>query len=288
VLRAASVWASFLSSSTRVLADDSPTQKVQSTESIANPDRSAIAEPSPESPEQRAAVAYQEALASYAKGDVTSALNNMRESYQLSKRAELLYNVAQLEAELKACSDALTDYQRYLELVPNGRHRDLAEQAERRLAQQCPPPAATPTPVTTASAGSVSAATDEAPPPNAEPVQDSYWTGARIIGWSAITVGGLTGASALYFQLEAIQAKHDLQQSVDDALAGGPPVDKSLQDRQQHYNHAAIGLGITAGALVAGGVLVLLLDPGRAEQRMRSASVYALPGLVGASYAQRF
>ena len=288
MLRTASVWASFLSSTSLALADDSPTQKLQSDESIANPDRqSTSAKPSSESPEQRAAEAYQEALTSYAKGDVTAALDKMRESYQLSKRAELLYNVAQLEEELKACSDALTDYRRYLELVPNGRYRDLAGQAERRLAQQCPPAAEPPTLVTTASAASVSA-TDEAPPPNAEPVQDSYWTGARIIGWSAITVGALAGASALYFQLEAIQAKHDLQQSVDDALAGGPPVDRSLQDRQHRYNHAAIGLGITAGALVTGGVLVLLLDPGRAEQRTRSANVYALPGLVGASYAQRF
>lgn len=288
VLSAASVWASFLSSSALALADDSPTQKLQSARSEANPGtQSAIAEPSTESAEQRAAVAYEKALASYAKGDVRAALDNMRESYQLSKRAELLYNLARLEEELKACSDALTDYRRYLELVPNGRYRDSAGEAERRLAQECPPPATVPTRAGTVTASSVPP-TDEAKLPNAEPEQNSYWTSARIIGWSAITVGVLTGAGALYCQLEAIQAQGDLQQSVDHALAGGPSVDESLQDRQRHYNHAAIGLGITAGALVTGGALVLLLAPGEAAQRTHSASVYAVPGLVGASYAQRF
>jgi hypothetical protein len=283
VLRAASIWASFLSSSALAFADDSPTQKVRSAEAEASSGKqNANAGPAVESSEQRAATAYQDALASYAKGDVTAALDKMRESYRLSQRAELLYNLAQLEEELKACDDALADYRRYLELVPRGRYRESAELAERRLVEECPPPAAV------APASSV-ASPDEAHPPSAEHEQEPpYWTSARVIGWSAITVGTLSAAGALFCQLQAIQAKDALQQSVDDALAGGPSVDESLQARQHRYNHAAIGLGITAGALVTTGALVLLLDPGKAGQRLHGASVYALPGLVGASYAQRF
>jgi len=271
--------------SVRAHADDSPTQKVPA----ANTDANARTQPETTGPgmaqassEQLAAVAYQKAVASYANGDVAAALGSMRESYDLSKRAELLYNLAQLEEELKACSDARTDYRRYLELVPNGRYRDSAKQASVRLEQECPPvpPAqASPAPVASAQPSAESAG---------EPAKASYWTAARIIGWSSISIGTLAGATAIYFQAEAIQARNELQQSVDEASAGGPAVDMTQQDRMRRYNHAAIGLGIASGAMIVSGALVLLLDPGKPEQRSRSASLYAFPGLIGASYAQRF
>jgi hypothetical protein len=62
----------------------------------------------------------------------------------------------------------------------------------------------------------------------------------------------------------------------------------SLQEQQHRYNRTAIGLGIASGALIVSGALVLLLDPGQSEPRARSATLYVVPGLVGASYAQRF
>src|SRR6478736_37940 len=286
VLRTASIWAPVVLSSAHALADDSPTQKVQAAKADANA-RTEPVEPHDQgmtkaSSEQLAAVAYQKAVASYANGDLTGALDSMRESYQLSKRAELLYNLAQLEEELKACSDALTDYGRYLELVPNGRYRESAKQARVRLEQECAPQ--TPAPPSPAPL------THDPPPAERAvvPEQTSYWTAARIIGWSTVSIGTLAGAGAIYLQLEAVQARNELQQSIDNANAGGPAVDMALQDRMHRYNHAAIGLGITSGAMIASGALVLLLDPGKAEQRAHSASLYALPGLVGATYAQCF
>lgn len=284
----ATSWVPFLLWSLRALADDSPTQKLQAAKTEANSpapaDPSLAQETSNQSPEQLGALAYQKAVASYADGDVIGALGSMRESYQLSKRAELLYNLAQLEEELKGCSDALSDYRRYLELVPNGRYRDSAEQARGRLERECapPPPAEQP------SAEPVRS--EEAPKERAvEPApQTSYWTASRIIGWSAISAGTLAGAGALYFQLQAVQARDEFKRSNDEANAGGPPVDLSLQDQQHRYNRSAIGLGITSGALIASGVLVLLLAPAESKRHSRSATLYAFPGVVGASYAQRF
>src|SRR6478735_10358554 len=98
MLRAASLWASVLSTSAHALADDSPTQKLQTANTVpassgqSDGTREGLATSA--STEQLAANAYQQALVSYAKGDVPAALDSMRESYQLSKRAELLYNLA--------------------------------------------------------------------------------------------------------------------------------------------------------------------------------------------------
>jgi hypothetical protein len=293
VLRAASIWASLLLSSGHARADDSPTQKLHAAKTNADsstaPSSATSATPSTASPERAAAIAYQTALECYAKGDLAGALDSMRESYQLSQRAELLYNLAQLEEELKACPDSLADYLRYLELVPRGRYRDSAEQARARLELACPPPAAAPTPATTVVALPDRESNDHrAAEPAASPEQSSYWTAPRAIGWSAIATGTLAGIGALYFQLEAIQAKSEFQQSVDRAQTGGPPPDYSLQDEQHRNNHLAIAFGITGGAMVAGGALLLLLDPGQHEQRSRSACLYALPGLAFACYAQHF
>jgi tetratricopeptide (TPR) repeat protein len=282
VLRVASFWASFLSTSTHALADDSPTQKVQSAKPDAPAGGAVDGAPTNPSSEELAAAAYESALASYAKGDVYLALSTMRESYRLSQKSELLFNLAQLEDELNACSDALADYTRYLELAPNGNYRGTAAEAQQRLERLCPPPAPASTSVS------------ESPPPKPREATDGeakrpgYWTTSRAIGWSAIAAGTVTGALAAYFQLEAIQAKNEFQQSVDDAVAGGSALDMSLQDRQHHYNDMAIAFGIAGGAMVAGGAIVLLIDPGKPVQQTRSANLYAVPGLVGASYTQRF
>jgi len=288
-LRTAAIWTTLPLLSGHALAEDSPTQKPQAAKTDSKPSPSPAstdaATPGNPSPEQAASNAYQKALASYAKGDVTAALNSMQESYELSKRAELLYNLACLEEELKACGEALSHYRRYLELVPQGHYRKSAEQARERLEQQCPE--------ALAPAAAVAASAEARP--NAEPTtqpsaaraQATYWSPPRIIGWSAIAAGTLSGAGALYFQREAVQAKNEFQQSVDEATSGAP-IDTSLQDRQHRYNHAAIGLGITAGALVASGLFVLLLAPGEPELTERSASLSAAPGWLGASYAQRF
>jgi len=287
VLRTAFLSTPIMLANAHALAEDSPTQKVLAANTDANARTQSVDTPEPgmtkASSEQLAAVAYQKAVESYANGDVAAALDSMRESYQLSKRAELLYNLAQLEEELKACGDARADYRRYLELVPNGRYRDSAQQASARLEEECPPHA--PKPVSEA---------PEAPPVPSTPgpagpgPATSYWTTARIVGWSTLSIGTLAGAAAIYFQVEAVQARDDLQQSVDNANAGGPAVDMTLQDRMHRYNHAAIGLGIASGAMIASGALVLLLDPGKPEQRSRSANLYAFPGLIGASYSQPF
>lgn len=293
VLHAVSLWAPFMLWSGYAFADDSPTQKLQPRNTDPSSSTQAGGERESTLPdasaEQQATAAYQQARASYAKGDRAAALSSMRKSYELSKRAELLYNLARLEQELKACDESLADYRRYLELVPQGRYRKEAAQALVVLEQECPPPTSVLASAVVAPVNAEPVANESLPEQtHADAAPTPYWNTSRVIGWSALAGGTLAGAGAVYFQLQASQAKKEFQNSVNVAEAGGPPADTSLEDRQHRNHHTAIALGITSGALVAGGALMLLLDPSKPTLGSRSASVCAMPGLLVASYEQRF
>jgi hypothetical protein len=253
-------------------------------------DGSAASSESTSSSEQAAADAYQQALAVYAKGDVKSAFANMRESYRLSKRPELLYNLARLEDELHECQASLDDYRGYLERVPQGRYRQAAEQAIKDLGRTCP--AADSAPSTTSQPVGPTTALSRAPVSDdqkqSEPApQLSYWTTPRWIGWSAIATGTLAGVGALYFTLAAINARDEYRSSYS-LVNGIGQADSKFQDRQHRDQTLAQALAVTGGALIAGGTLVLILDPRKNEQTRASALIYIQPSLLGACYAQNF
>jgi hypothetical protein len=127
------------------------------------------------------------------------------------------------------------------------------------------------------------------PRPNpAEPLPPpppSYWSTARVVGWSTVAAGTLAGVGAVFFTLSAHDTHDRIQASVD----SGEHVDyASLQAEQDRDVRWATALGITGGVLTVGGILVLLLAPSSHSGNAATARVYLQPGLVGASYAQRF
>jgi len=250
----------------------------------------------PASAQAAAEAAYQRAQAEYANKNLKGALENMRESYRLCQRPELLYNLALLERELHECSLALADYTAYLQQVPQGRYREAAEQASAELSRECPaPPAAVPAP---------SAAPPPAEPPrvtNLEPApppelitspNTSYWTPAHVIGWSAVGAGVLAGVGALYFRVAAGSAHDQAQRNVDAAYAGkehfDQSLDLSLRDKQHRDVTMAEVLGVSGAALVAGGALVLIFGSKDAAHAPATAELQAVPGWLGVCYGQRF
>ncbi|HEY1537619.1 MAG TPA: hypothetical protein VGF76_26545, partial [Polyangiaceae bacterium] len=267
------VWASFLVPSEPALAADGLAASSEATSSS----------------DQAAADAYQRALAVYAQGDVKGAFASMRESYRLSKRPELLYNLARLEDELHDCQASLEDYRGYLERVPQGRYRQAAEQAIQNLGRSCPAAdSAPPTPPQLVEPSAVPRAHARADQHRAEPApQLSYWTTPRWIGWSAIAAGTLAGVGALYFTLAAIDARDEYRSSfhIQDGIGYE---DSSFQDRQHRDQTLAQALAVTGGALIAGGALVLILDPRKHEPARASALIYIQPSLLGACYSQNF
>ncbi|MES1184722.1 MAG: hypothetical protein ABUL60_12985 [Myxococcales bacterium] len=265
---------------------------------------SAVAQPNGDTSEA-AATAYRRALAMYDSGDLPGALASMRESYRLSQRAELLYNIARLESELHDCAASLADYRLYVQQVPDGRYRSEADQATQELAQRCPD--APPTPAAAASSSETTAGASVKPPavPAAshpvappepaspalstrpQPASPTYWTAPRWIGWSLVAASAVAGVSALYFRAGAVDARSNFQTSVNNAQRSGSLPDYSLRDRQHQRQNWAAALGVTGGALLAGGVLVLVFAPTPGASNT-TAGLYIEPGLLGACLSHSF
>lgn len=216
----------------------------------------------------------------------------MRESYRLSQRPELLYNLARLERELQECQASLEDYRRYLARVPNGRYRDDATQSIGQLERECPAadPAPTQIPAPLGPTAPALGTPDQRPPPPVDAAA-KYWTPPRVIGWSAIATGVVAEGGMLYFWLAAKAAKGDYQTIVNryhyQGLGPAPTTD---QDRQHRDLTVAQVLGVTGGALITGGAVVLILGP-RAhhpDSSPPSASLYLQPGGFGAVYSRSF
>jgi tetratricopeptide (TPR) repeat protein len=231
-----------------------------------------------------AALAYQRALSRYAAGDIQGALTDMNDSLRLSGRWELLYNIARLQDELGRCPDALASYREYLGRVPDGQYRAAAAQASDALEARCPPAEEQPelalaaTGVATdaatsaalaATMGPATPAVEPAPPaplpppvapPRAVPPPDASGSTQRWLGWSAIGAGGVAGVAAIYFTVSAHDARSAYARSVKREEDGGPVSDESLRDRQHRDTRWAQVLAVTGGALLGGGVVLLVLS----------------------------
>jgi len=252
----------------------------------------------------QAAEAFGRALQQHAAGDLEGARTSMLESYRLSHRAELLYNIARIEAALGKCPAALAAYRDYLQQVPEGRYRVEAREASEQLQAQCPPEAAPSSAALATLASESGAAPAAAVPATVEPQQarDSGVARAptrppssagraatvRWIGWSAIAGGALATGGSVYFTLAAVDAHDRFQTNVDEALRGETPFDRHLGD-EQHTNQTWAGiLGVTGGVLVVGGTLALLFGPRWVEPAGTRIGLQLQPGSFAASYAATF
>ncbi len=252
--------------------------------------------------------AFERAEAAYQSGDLPGALREMEQSYQLSQRADLLYNLARLEDELEQCAAARAHYQQYVERVPQGEARAEAELADKRLAARCSvgapptpvtepavPPAAAPPAAEAPAAEPPVVFPVQAPPPAAAPPErgptpaasPNHGSTQRWLGWSLIGGGVVAGLGGLYFLDSALDSRAAYQASVDREEAGGPIHDKRLQDDQDRHQRTARVLGLSSAALLIGGAVVVLLAPSESSGGQRAA-VHLQPGLFAATYGRSF
>lgn len=298
----ASFWASFVLSGEHAFGADDARPSQPRPAAAARPSagvkteagaKQTATEPTPDptvSSERAAAVAYEQALSTYATGNVKGAFDRMLESYRLSQRPELLYNLARLERELQECQAALEDYRRYLERVPNGRYRDDATQSITELSRDCPRPDPTPTVAAQPVPAPPRAAAAEVPPKAHAQRDTRYWTAPRVVGWSAVASGVVAEGGMLYFWLAGKAARDDFAATVHRYKGGPLPLDESARDRQHRDLTAAQVLGVAGGALITGGALVLILGPRSqpAAPAPASAFLYLEPGGMGAAYSRSF
>jgi hypothetical protein len=214
--------------------------------------------------DQRASQLFQRFEAAYAAGDVTGARAFMQQAFELSRRSELLYNLAELDRELGDCRKASSEYADYLALTRAPGHRSEAEAYLGSLRSACPAPAAAP----------------KALPPGAEPFEPEalraldrpYWSAPRVSGWALVGVSAVASASTVYFALsmratareeEALIAKNNTA-----APAQRQTWDRSGQPLEARgHREQTLTWGSGALALITLGAGVYLLHRAADEQR---------------------
>jgi len=233
-----------------------------------------------------------------ARQQLEGALDALRLAYQLTPAPWLLFNLAQVQSRLGACSEAADLYQRFLASDPGPEARANAEQALKLLGS-CEESKHEPSagdgllpglrPPTSAAliaelgrAGPVSAlaATGDEPAPDGSPVRIWPW----VFGALSLT-SGVAGAA---FYAEARAAKRDL----DRLHVAGPSIAETQQRGESAQATARVFGGFALGFALAAGASSWLArpDPEAAPLVAAVARLSWLPlrGGAGAAYCVDF
>jgi len=256
---------------------------------------SAAAESSAEAADSQALAskAFDEAAASYERGDVAGALGLMERAYELSHRPELLFNLGELQRELGRCPAALHSYQQYLAQAAEGKMRGEAEHELSLLEPVCGAEVAAPTQPVVLQV-SPRAEAPAAPVVQLQPSATPYWTPSRKVGWAALGAAALAGAGAAYLAIEAADAERTTERRVAQIQAGGTTApgygdaDRSREAAGQRDAHWAQVLSVGAVGLAAAGIILLVVDSPHAENRAASVSLGCAPGSLSAAYSRSF
>jgi len=233
-----------------------------------------------------------------ARQQLEGALDALRLAYQLLPAPWLLFNLAQVQSRLGACSEAADLYQRFLASDPAPEARANAEQALKLLgsceqSQQEPstsdsllpgirPPTGASLLAELGRAGPVSprAGASAAPAPDGNSVRIWPWVFGALSVTSAVAGAG--------FYAEALAAKRDL----DRLRVGGPMVAETQHRGESAQATAWVFGGFALGFALAAGASSWLArpDPETAPLVAAAARFSWLPlrGGAGAAYCGEF
>jgi tetratricopeptide (TPR) repeat protein len=222
------------------------------------------------------------------ESDYDNALKAFQKAYDLSKRPEILLNVATVHERQSDLPSAVAALKGYLEAAPGGEHVETVklriQNLEKRIQEQdraaAAGPPASPPPAAQATA---SRATPPAPPATAESVRRSEPN--RTPAFISLGVGGLMAGASLATGLIAKSRYDDAKQT-----CGHDCSDAQLSSSRTF----AVTSTVLTGAAVLGvglGVVLLLTTNGDDEALGRSAprfDVAVSPAAAAASAAWSF
>jgi tetratricopeptide (TPR) repeat protein len=219
----------------------------------------AVAGPAFADSNEEAKAHYTIGAAAYERGDYATAVREFTASYDLSKKADILFNIARAETKLKHEPEAIARLKQYLEANPDA--ADLPsvkaeiEAREKALAEQ-------------QSADAAKAAAEKARL-DAEKAQNDAATAkqeARAAAhpkWPAVVFLALGGASVVGGVLLGVFALHNASQ-VENGNGPAMPIEWASspfatdQTTGKNESRAGIALDVIGGALiVAGGGLLI-------------------------------
>ncbi|MCU0654133.1 MAG: soluble NSF attachment family protein [Polyangiaceae bacterium] len=192
--------------------------------------------------EQYADQAYQK----YEKGAYAEAIALYMKSYEISRDARIVFNVAQIyDKKIQDRELAIEFYRRYLKTTTT--EADLVKRATDRIAALSAAPAAATAPATTASGAPAATAPAPAPAPTqAAPEGSNLW-----IGWTA------TGALAVGALVTGILAASQASDARNTSFFGASS--KAADDKASSAKTMAlVSTVLTGGTLLAGGITLYL------------------------------
>jgi tetratricopeptide (TPR) repeat protein len=147
------------------------------------------------SEEEQARMLFQAGRTAYEGGRFEAALRHFQESYELSHRPALLFNIGSAADRLQMNERALESYRAYLEAVPNADNRELTEARIRFLEGviERGGDRNVPTPEEAArTVGSDTGSQRDRPPPSGD-VTSEWWFWTLI---AVLAVGAIVGIAA--------------------------------------------------------------------------------------------
>jgi hypothetical protein len=178
------------------------------------------------SPDELARRHFDSGAAYLEESDYENALKAFQKAYELSKRPEILLNVATVHERKGDLSGAVGSLKQYLEAAPNGEHVDTVklriQNLDKRIAEQGDKPAEAPPPAPAPAAPPPPPPAAAPPPPPPPPVEKPN----RVPAYIALGVGGLAAGGALVTGIFAKQAYDDDKKNCspgcsDDQIADG-------------------------------------------------------------------
>lgn len=239
------------------------------------------------------------------QADYESALREFSAAYDLSKRPEILINMATVYERMGQLDQAVASLQHFLDQAPNDPHADTikirVENLKKRAAEKSseapvapiagagtpgpaptattaePPPPVAPAPAAPPVATAPAAATEATPPPVSR-------HGSRVPSYVLFAAGGAFAVgSVITGVLAANQHSHDKSTCSPDCSDSQLSSGRAL---------AATSTVLTAAAIVAGAVGTVLFFGNGHEDQATSAKprvgVGAAPGTVAATASFRF
>lgn len=243
---------------------------------------------------------YDEGLRHYNIAEYTQAIDDWKQSYLLSKKPLLLFNIAQAYRLSGDCKQAMTFYDNYTNAEPNPKNQDELDQAVATCKDKLSQAPTDTKPADTKPADTKPVDTNPVPPkpvetrpvetrpvvlhqPPPPPAPETSSSGHRGLAIGIAVAGGVLEAGTVYFALDG----HAKQSSLESYIAQTHAFDahaKDLQSRGQLDNNLAWGCGIAGGvALVAGAVL---LATGHGSEH--AVAVAPAPGGVQIGFSGRF
>lgn len=243
----------------------------------------------------KAKALYTEGLKHYNLAEYTDAIKAWKESYLISKKPLLLFNIGQAFRLSGDCKQAMTFYDSYQREEPNPKNQSELDQAlalckdkpvDKPVTDKPVDKRVTDKPVDKPITQTPAVGEVASPPIEEHPVDAPETTGGgmRKIGIGVGAAGVVLTGLGVYFALDAGKKADDL----DGYMGEWGQDQKDLESKGQRSEKLAFVMGgVGLAAIVAGGVMFAIGGP-KATAETSSVSVVPTRGGAAFGYAFRF